>query len=149
MRDIIERHLAAFEAGNWDEYRAGYADDATYVQFATREEMNGPEEITSAMQRWKQAFPDLKGTIKNSFDAGDKILVEVEWEGTHTGPLEGPFGTLQPTGRRGSVQAVLVMTLRDGKIVENHHYFDLMTVLAQVGVGPSAEQEAASAQPVH
>ena len=149
MRDIIERHLAAIEAGDWDAYQASYAEDATYDELATREQRSGPEEITALMKKWKQAFPDLKGTIRDCFEAGDKVLVEVEWDGTHEGPLEGPFGTMQPTGRHGSVQAALVLTLRDDKIVANHHYFDLMTVMAQIGMGAPAEEEAASPPPVH
>jgi len=73
------------------------------------------------------------------------VMAEVEWEGTHTGPFDGPFGTIAATNKRGRVQAVLLFTLKDGKIVENRHYFDLLTVMSQLGIAPMAGTTAQAA----
>ena len=34
------------------------------------------------------------------------------------------------------MNAVFVATIRNGKIVESHHYFDLLTILTQLGIAP-------------
>jgi predicted ester cyclase len=78
------------------------------------------------------------------FESGDKVVAELEWEGTHSGPLDGPFGTIQATNKRGRVKAVIVATIKNGKIASTHHYFDLLTVLNQIGIAPMA---GAAAQP--
>ena len=66
----------------------------------------------------------------------------MEWTGTNNGPLSGPFGTIQPTGKVGKVAAAQVACFEEDKICEIHHYFDLMTVLRQMGVGPQPEARA-------
>ena len=136
MLDIIKNHLAAFSASNWDEYKALLAKDAVYEEHATQQRAQGAEDFVKLIQRWKRAFPDAKANFREGFVSGDNALIEVEWEGTHTGTLEGPLGALPPTNKRGTVRAALVYSLRDGKIVGLRHYFDLLTMLRQLGVAP-------------
>ncbi len=94
-------------------------------------------------------------TILDSLEVGDRGVAEVEWTGTHGGPLEGPFGTIEATNKPGRMKAVIVATFKDGKIVDERHYFDLLTILSQIGVGanigamPQAAEQAAEAQPLH
>ena len=90
---------------NWNEYKAACADKMVYEEKATMQRVQGRDECLKAAQRWKKAFPDLTGKILTIFASADKVVVEVEWEGTHKGVLEGPFGAIQPTGRRGKVGA--------------------------------------------
>jgi steroid delta-isomerase-like uncharacterized protein len=146
LLDIIKRHLDAFAAGNWNEYKATLAGDCAYEEPATRVSVKGPDEIVRSAEKWRRAFPDLKATLLNSLESGDKIVCELEWEGTQSGPLDGPFGTIQPTRKRGRVKAVQVMTVKNGKISELRHYFDLMTVLGQIGAIPSLGAGQAQAQ---
>jgi predicted ester cyclase len=77
------------------------------------------------------------------------LVAELEWEGTHRGPLDTPFGIVPATNQRGSVNAVLISTFKDGKIVASRHYFDQMTVLMQVRAAPTAEAPRPAAQPYH
>jgi steroid delta-isomerase-like uncharacterized protein len=144
MLDLIKQHLANYTASNWTGYKAPLAADAIYEEMATRQRAKGAEEYVKAVQRWKSAFPDLKATVTSGFVSGDKVVVEVEWEGTHSGPFDGPFGAIPATNKRGRVNAVLVFTVKNGKIMESRHYFDLLTVLAQIGVAPMATATAAA-----
>jgi steroid delta-isomerase-like uncharacterized protein len=160
MADLLEsikQHLAAYSASNWDAYKDGFTKDVVYEEMATKIRVQGVDKYVDAVQRWKRAFPDLKATFINGFVSGDKAVVEVMWEGTHTGPFDGPLGAIAPTNQRGRVNGVLVMTLKDGKIAESRHYFDLLTVLSQIGVvpmigasgQPQATTGAAPASPRH
>jgi steroid delta-isomerase-like uncharacterized protein len=135
-RDILRKHLDAYANGDWVTYKSLLTADAVYDEEATQRVVKGPDEIAKVAQSWRSAFPDLKATIKNTWTSGDAVIAEIEWEGTHKGTLQGPMGSIAATGRRGKVSAVQVTRFDNGKIRETRHYFDLMTVLAQLGVSP-------------
>jgi len=59
--------------------------------------------------------------------------LEVTWTGTHTGPLETAEGTIPASGKRQETPAAIVLTFEGDKIKENKQYFDLMTLLKQIG----------------
>ncbi len=141
--ELVQLQLDAFARGDWDTYKAGLADDAKYEEEATQRTVNGPDEILDLVKKWKEAFPDVKGTIKSSFQSGDSVVIELEWTGTHTGPLTGQFGTIPATGKFGKVPAVEVIRFDGDKVIETRHYFDLMTLLQQIGVAPQAQPSAA------
>jgi steroid delta-isomerase-like uncharacterized protein len=146
----INKHLDDLAAGRWDDYKAAFTNDVIYEELATRTRVQGADEYVNVVKRWKRAFPDLKATLLSSFQGGDRAVAEIEWEGTQSGPLEGPFGTIQATNKKGRVRAVIVMTMKGDKIAESHHYFDLLTVLAQTGALPALgamQQPTAAATP--
>ncbi len=85
---------------------------------------------------WKVSFPDAEGTITNIFESGDQAVAEITWTGTHAGDMESPIGTIPASGRQVEVPACMTVTALGGEITEAHHYFDLMTMLAQIGAVP-------------
>jgi steroid delta-isomerase-like uncharacterized protein len=135
--ELIKRHLADYSAGRWERYTQDLADDVRYEEAATQTTVTGRDDYVAAVKRWKRAFPDLSAAVEDVMVTGDKVMAEIEWQGTHTGPFEGPFGTLAPTHQRGSVKAALRFQIVDGKIVETRHYFDVLTVLVQLGAIPT------------
>lgn len=138
MMDLIKEHLANYSAGNWEPYKAALASDVSYEEIATGRRAKGPDAYIELVKRWKTAFPDLAAKLVGGLVQDDRAFVEVEWTGTQSGPLETPFGIIQPTNKSGSVRAVLAIKFKDGKIVENRHYFDVLTVLMQSGFAPFA-----------
>jgi len=136
MLDIVKKHLAAFSSGNWAEYRSTLAADAIYEEVPSLERVVGIEKFVGMAQRWKAAFPDLRATITRGYTVSDRVIVELEWEGTHSGPFEGTFGTVAATHRRGRLNALVLLTVKQGKIVESRNYFDMLTMLTQLGVAP-------------
>jgi ketosteroid isomerase-like protein len=58
-------------------------------------------------------------------------------EGTNTGPLEGPMGTVQPTHRKVSSKGVQIFRIENGKIAETRLYFDLLDQMTQLGLVPA------------
>jgi steroid delta-isomerase-like uncharacterized protein len=130
---VARENVDAFTAGDWEKFKAALTPDSVYEELATQRRLQGPEEITRALQGWKQAFPDGAGTVTNAVAAGDTVTLEVTWEGTQTGPLEGPQGTIPASGKRATVQAVQVVRVEDDKIKENRHFFDMLSILNQLG----------------
>ena len=135
MLELVRKHLAAFGTSDWETYKADLAPDATYEEVATGQVSKGRDQYVEAVKRWKTPFPDARMNVLNAYSIGDIVVSELEWVGTHAGPLPTPFGILPPTNQVGSVKAVLINKLKDGKIIEARHYFDLMTVFMQAGAG--------------
>jgi steroid delta-isomerase-like uncharacterized protein len=138
MLDIIKKHIADFGSANWNDYKAACAPDVVYEEMATNTRVKGADEYVKAVQKWKHAFPDAKGNITRSTTSGDQVVVEIQWEGTQSGPLEGPMGAIPPTNKRVRINAVMVTTVKNGKITEGRHFFDMLTILSQLGVAPMA-----------
>jgi steroid delta-isomerase-like uncharacterized protein len=134
--DILKQHLDALNKKDWKAYAEGFTDNVAYEEEATRRKTSGRDEYVKLVKEWANAFPDLKAAIKDVVMSGDAAVAELEWSGTHKGALSGPMGNIPPTNKSGKVAAVLVARFDGDKIREAHHYFDLMTLLAQLGVLP-------------
>jgi steroid delta-isomerase-like uncharacterized protein len=142
---VVKEQLAAFNERDWDRYLALHTERVIFQEEPTLQRFEGRQAMLGLAKRWITAFPDLRGTVKDVFASGRKATLELVWEGTHQGLLEGPFGTLPATGKRGQVVAVQVLELDGDRIAEVHHYFDLLSVLLQLGLAPEVEEEAAPA----
>ncbi len=143
LAEIAQAQRAAFAARDWDAYTAGLAPDAVYVEMATGVTARGAAAFTDAVKRWTETYPDLRATIDAAFVCGDTVVAELTWAGTQDGPLQGPFGTIPPTGTSGTVKAVQVTTYEGDKVKELHHYFDLATILQPIGALAIKEMAAA------
>lgn len=78
------------------------------------------------------AFPDMQALEEDLFAAGDKVVTRRTLRGTHLGELMG----IAPTGKLVTAGGVWLSHLRDGKMVEQWVYFDLLAILHQVGAKP-------------
>ncbi len=133
---IARENIDAGNAQDWPRFKATLADGVVYDEVGTGRKIKGADQWVEAYQGWFQAFPDVKGNITSSFASGDTAIVELTWDGTQTGPLVGPAGTIPPSGKRQKTRATLVLTIDDGKIKEAHHYFDMLSLLQQIGAIP-------------
>ena len=134
--ECASQFVEAYNNSDWDRLKAAFAADAVYDEVGTRRRLQGPDEILSANMGWKEAFPDSKGNITGAFADDGDVTLEITWEGTHTGPLESPQGTIPPSGKHFEVRACQVVKVEQDKIKEDHHYFDMVSLLEQLGVTP-------------
>jgi steroid delta-isomerase-like uncharacterized protein len=133
MIKLAHEQVDAFNNGDWERLQSGLAADARYHELATQRKVEGPEKIVELFKGWKTAFPDAAGKVTSAVGSGNTAALEVTWTGTHTGPLETPDGTIPASGKRQETPAAIVLTFEGGKIKENKQYFDLMTLLKQIG----------------
>ena len=139
MADVIsalEANIQAFNDGDWDKYAETMTDDCEYVEPATRRTVNGKDADIELTKGWKQSFPDATGAITSIFGSGDRATAEITWTGTHLGDLESPAGTIPASNKRITVEACMTVTAEGGKIRTAHHYFDMLTMLSQIGAVP-------------
>ena len=117
------------------------AGDLVWTNVPTGETLHGPEGFRQDLENWATAFPDSKVEISNVISSGDCVCVEFVGRGTHNGLLSGPAGQIPPTGRHIEVRFCDVLCFRDGKIASGHTYFDMVTIMSQLGLMP--QQKAA------
>ena len=67
--------VAAFNESAWDRSRAQLTANTVYNELGTQRSLKGPDEILEALKGWKQAMPDAKGTVTNSFASGNRVTL--------------------------------------------------------------------------
>ena len=132
--DVARESIECFGAGDFDRLRSLLADDSYEEEHATQRRLEGADAQVDAARGWKEAFPDGRGTVEGAYVDGNTVTLEITWEGTQSGAMQTPDGQeLPPSNRRANVKACQVMEIEEGKIKATRHYFDLMTVLQQIG----------------
>ena len=133
---LAKEGIEAFSAGDWERFKAPLSSDAVYEELATQRKVQGPDQIVEASKGWKEAFPDATGTITKVTEGADTVVLEITWQGTHTGDLVSPMGTIPASQKRVKISAVQVVRFKGDKVAETRHFFDLMTLLDQIGAVP-------------
>lgn len=123
--------IEAFNNADW-EAMPGLLGSSSYTEFGTQRTLQGAE-ILEAMKGWKAAMPDVTGTVTSVAESGDRVVLEVTWQGTHTGPMVTPDGEIPPSGKSQTTPAAWIADYEGGALKETRHYFDLLTFLQQIG----------------
>jgi steroid delta-isomerase-like uncharacterized protein len=85
---------------------------------------------------WFTAFPDARLNVHNVLSAGDWVVQELTFEGTHEAPLQTPMGEVPATGRSLIGRAVQIFKVEGDAIVDTRLYFDQVQVMTQLGLTP-------------
>ena len=79
---------------------------------------------------WWNAFSiEVKGIARHWTTEGN-MIAETRYFGTHKGNFHG----LAPTGRNIELRLAVVISFRDGLILGERFYYDLSSLLSQLGV---------------
>jgi len=134
-RELLERYVELYNAGDLDACMKLYAEDA--VQRMHDGLFEGIDAIRERLARDLIAFPDAKYVVE-TFVAEDETFAD-EWTftGTNTGPFRLPDGSEVPaTGRPVEIKGMEFVEVRDGKIVVDNLYYDFMAAVAELGLIP-------------
>jgi steroid delta-isomerase-like uncharacterized protein len=134
-RELLERYVELYNAGDLDACIELYADDA--VQLMHDGVFAGPAAIRARLGKDLDAFPDAKYVVESFVEDGDRFADEWTFTGTNDGPLRLPDGTVVPaTGMPVAIKGMELVEVRDGKIVVDNLYYDFMAAVAQLGLVP-------------
>jgi steroid delta-isomerase-like uncharacterized protein len=136
--DAAKAPVLAYGDKNWNAVRASVTPDILYDEVAIPQKIKGVDQLLTCWQGWATAFPDSKATFQNAIAGGDTVVLEVKWRGTHRGVLQTPEGRFDATGKTIEVPACLVVEIEDGKAKSMRHYFDMATLLQQLGFAKAA-----------
>ena len=129
-KQAIGKQIEAFNRHDEKSFVEPIADKAKSVDIPTGDTFTGKDGARQTFQRWHQAFPDGKVTVKQQLISGDTLVLQFTGEGTQSGPL-GPF---PPSNKRARTEFISVNKFdSQGKIIETTMYYDQLSLLAQLG----------------
>ncbi|PHV07469.1 ester cyclase [Janthinobacterium sp. BJB412] len=127
---LAARRYAAF----WNSGDPAYAEQALAVDFTDRTLPPGREQglpgPLQASRTFRGAVPDLKVEVTDMVAAGDRVTVRLHF----TGHFTGQFGKVQGKGQAIDFQAFDLYRVVKGRIADNWHLEDNLTLLQQMGV---------------
>lgn len=141
--DLSKKVADTFNKHDLDALAKLYAEDAIAYDPMSPEPLRGRAAIRKDAATFFRGFPDIRFEIVSTIEKDDRNGAdEVRLFGTHTGPLATPVGQdLPPTNKRVELKAGVFGRLNErGEIVEERRYYDVASVLRQLGVMPEPEQ---------
>ena len=139
VKKLDEQAMRAWDKHDINGFIGLFDTSATWVDIGVPQPMKGKDAFRQYMQGWYTAFPDMRAKTINRVVSETEVAAEVVFEGTHTGPLQGPPGTpaVPATGKKVIGKGTYFAKVRNGKIVEFHSYPDMAGTLMQLGLmGP-------------
>jgi steroid delta-isomerase-like uncharacterized protein len=119
-----------------DKILANISEDLELIDVPTGRTLRGHEGYREIALFFSEAFPDSRVEITNVFATEEQSVIEYTGRGTNTGTLHMPMGDIPATGRYSEVRFCSVNRAQSGKVVSIHQYFDVMTMLQQLGLVP-------------
>jgi predicted ester cyclase len=117
----------------WNNGDESLAREALSPQFIDRTpppgRVQGPEGPLQASKAFRQAVPDLTCDVEQMLVVGDRVVSHLHFAGHFTGSFNGTQGK----GQAIDFIATDIYRVVDGKIVENWHLEDNLTLLKQLG----------------
>ena len=114
---------------------AAFTEDGTFTDESIPHTYRGPAELGLTVEVYAKAFPDMHRELHSFYVVGNIVVVQLHLQGTHTGPLELPTGTVPPTGKRMNAPCCDVFELVDGKIKRFDCYNEASVSAKQLGLG--------------
>ena len=97
----------------------------------------GLEGLKNFVQMFRTAFPDLRMTVEEIWEVGDKVIARLK----NTGTNRGPFGDMPATGKKIEVTSIDIVRFSGEKCVEHWGVTDRMGMMEQLGVMQSMQQQ--------
>jgi ketosteroid isomerase-like protein len=113
---------------------AAFTEDGTFTDESIPYTYRGPNELGLTVEVYAKAFPDMHRELHTVYVTGNVVIVQLSLQGTHTGPLELPAGTVPPTGKRMDAPCCDVFELVDGKIKRFDCYPSGTVIAQQLGL---------------
>ncbi len=134
---LIDAGVEAYNAHDWDRFFEFYAESV--VNYAPN--LPEPGKGLAALREWFEAtetgFPDHRMEKVRAFGQGDYVCLESVWKGTHKGPIRGMKGEEIPaTNKSVKNRLTTVFKIEEGKVTENHVYWDQLATFSQLGLAP-------------
>ncbi len=126
---FMQQAFAAWNSHDPDKVVTYYSEDVVYEDVAYGAVNHGRDELRKFAAGFIEAVPDLKlEVVSSSIHNGHGVA---EWV------LSGTDKGLYKTGKKFSVRGASVFEMRGGKCSSNKDFYDLATIMRQVGVLPA------------
>jgi steroid delta-isomerase-like uncharacterized protein len=131
---VIKMNEDAWYKRDLDAAYAIYAEDVIFQRFPFPPVI-GKVANMQADAGMLAAFSDTRSTIEALLVEGNTAVLRWIWEGAHSGT--SPSLDIPPTGKAVKFEGCSVYHFKDGKIVQQWEYGDVLGLLQQLGVVPA------------
>lgn len=132
-RAPVEQFYERFAAGDLDGAMAVYADECVSITPAGALPM---AEHRAFGRAFMDALPDARMEIVRVVESGDEVVVAGRFQGTHTGDLQSPQGTIAASGNTIDVPFMDYFRVENGRVVAHEVICDQTAMLGQLGALP-------------
>ena len=98
----------------------------------TEQDVRGPAQFKPFAANLRGALPDLHISVDDLVAEGDRVAVRITLTGTHTGHGLG----VAPTGRKVTIQGIIILRILNGQLIEGWNSYDQLGLLRQIGALP-------------
>jgi steroid delta-isomerase-like uncharacterized protein len=126
--DLMRETFLAWNSHDPDRVVNFYTEDAVYEDVAYGEVSHGKAEFRKFAAGFFEAVPDLKVEVVSASAHNGRGSLEWVFSGTDKG--------LYKTGKKFSVRGASLFKMRGGKCSSNKDFYDLATIMRQLGVLP-------------
>lgn len=129
---MIHVALLFYTFWNTGEYKYLNAAIApTFVEHTLpKDNPKGPDELKLSSNQIRAAIPDLRCTVEELLITSDKITARLVYSGTSKGQFMGHPATGKPI----KFAAIDILHIENGKLVEDWHLEDSLSLLEQLNV---------------
>lgn len=128
-RRLWQRHVLAENRRSIEGLLETLCAEPVYKVMATSEEYHGKEAVAQFYRALFEGVPDATFELVDVFVSETGVVEESILRGTHHGRLFG----LEPIGREFALPMTIVFPMLNGEILGERLYFDLHTLLRQLG----------------
>jgi steroid delta-isomerase-like uncharacterized protein len=129
---LVREHMESENVHQFDVTMATFSHPR-YEIVPTGEVHDGEEAVRRYFEETRAAFPDQRNELVALHHADDAVIVEFDLKGTHRGSLRG----IEPSGREFTCRTIALFLFEDDRLVCERVYFDLLTILTQLGIAAS------------
>lgn len=132
-RETFDQLTDAMNRRDLDAAAACYSPDAVLVGPDGKYE--GRAQTREMLAAYFQAFPDMHVATWGKVTAGEVVVDEWTFTGTHTGPLPTADGeVIPPTGRSVTLRGIDVGVVENGLVTSHRLYWDQLEFMTQLGL---------------
>ena len=128
-RRLWQKHVLAENRRSIEGLLDTLCDEPVYTIMATAQEHRGKREVAAFYTSLFEGVPDATFDLVAVFVSEQGVVEESVLRGTHRGTLFG----IPATGRAISLPLTIVFPMKDGCILGERMYFDLLTLQRQLG----------------
>lgn len=127
---ILRKHAELENAHRLEETLQTLTPDCVFEDMALGERTMGHAGAAAYYQRWWKGFPDLTWSTVALHMTEENAIAEGVFRGTQRGEFLG----IAPTSREIELPVAIIVSFADGRMARERLYYDLATLLRQLGM---------------